>query len=147
MSVVSRGRVLLQKGYGLAQLEPRRAVDPEKTLFRIASISKTFTYIMAMQLKAEGRLDLDARADAYLPDALKFDGDGFAPPRIIDLMQHTAGFEDSGRRIHPRKCVDQVLDANLARSVGESDVECIIAALQHGLVDPDGLARLRVLGH
>ncbi|BCW90301.1 Putative D-alanyl-D-alanine carboxypeptidase [Alphaproteobacteria bacterium SO-S41] len=95
VAVVGRDGVLLEKGYGFAALEPRRAVDPAKTLFRIASISKTFTYIMAMQLKAEGKLDLNAPADTYLPDALKFTGDGFSPPRVIELMQHTAGFEDS----------------------------------------------------
>lgn len=95
VAVVSRDGVILEKGYGIESLEPRRPVDPARSMFRIASISKTFTYVMAMQLAAEGRLDLNAPADAYLPDALKFAGDGFAVPRVIDLMQHTAGFEDS----------------------------------------------------
>ncbi len=95
VSVVSRDGVLLEKGYGISQLEPRGAVDPALSQFRIASISKTFTYVMAMQLAAEGKLDLQAPADTYLPDALKFAGDGFEAPRVIDLMQHTAGFEDS----------------------------------------------------
>ncbi|MFT3809485.1 MAG: serine hydrolase [Micropepsaceae bacterium] len=95
VAVVGRDGVLMEKGYGLASLEPRQDVDPALTQFRIASISKTFTYVMAMQLAAEGKLDLQAPADTYLPDALKLAGDGFAPPRVIDLMQHTAGFEDS----------------------------------------------------
>lgn len=95
VAVVARDGVLMQKGYGFAALNPERAVDPDKTLFRIASISKTFTYTMAMQLVAEGKLKLDAPADDYLPDTLKFAGDGFPIPKLQDLMQHTAGFEDS----------------------------------------------------
>lgn len=95
VAVVRGDQVLLQKGYGIAALDPKRAVDPQTTLFRIASISKTFTYVMAMQLAAEGRLKLDAPADDYLPDTLKFAGDGFPVPTVLDLMQHSAGFEDS----------------------------------------------------
>lgn len=95
VAVVGRDGVILEKGYGIESLEPRRPVDPARSQFRIASISKTFTYVMAMQLAAEGRLDLSAPADAYLPDALKFEGDGYAVPSVLDLMQHTAGFEDS----------------------------------------------------
>lgn len=95
VAVVRGDQVLLQKGYGIAALEPRRIVDPQTTLFRIASISKTFTYVMTMQLVSEGKLKLDAPVDDYLPDSLKFAGDGFAVPKVIDLLQHSAGFEDS----------------------------------------------------
>lgn len=95
VAVVSRDGVILEKGYGFSAIGPERSVDAKTTQFRIASISKTFTYLLAMQLVDEGRLRLDAPADDYLPDALKFAGGGFPVPRLIDLMQHTAGFEDS----------------------------------------------------
>ena len=44
VTVVRDGRVILLKGYGQANANGRR-VDPDHTLFRIASISKTFTWI------------------------------------------------------------------------------------------------------
>src|SRR5207249_2630658 len=42
VSVVQNGQVVLKKGYGYASLSPARPVDPDRTLFRIGSISKTF---------------------------------------------------------------------------------------------------------
>ena len=45
---VQNGQVVLKKGYGFADLSPARRVDRDKTLFRIGSISKTFTWIALM---------------------------------------------------------------------------------------------------
>ena len=79
--------------YGTANFETGEPVTPE-TLFRIASISKTFVWTAVMMLVDEGRLDLDADVNLYLknitiPDA--FD----APVTLNDLMAHRAGFEDT----------------------------------------------------
>jgi CubicO group peptidase (beta-lactamase class C family) len=54
-------------GYGFADVETGRAPDA-RTLFRIASISKTFTATAIMQLRDEGRLHLDDPAVAFLPE-------------------------------------------------------------------------------
>ena len=40
VSVVQNGQVLLKKGYGFASVEPDRAVDPDRTLFRVGSIPR-----------------------------------------------------------------------------------------------------------
>jgi CubicO group peptidase (beta-lactamase class C family) len=45
VSIVQDGRIVLNKGYGFASLDPVRPVDPDTTLFRIGSITKTFTWI------------------------------------------------------------------------------------------------------
>lgn len=95
VAVVDRSGVRLLRGYGQAAFDPARAVDPDTTLFRLGSISKTFTYIAAMQLVEQGRLDLDAEANRYLPPELQLPDDGYAPVRVRHLMEHTAGFEDS----------------------------------------------------
>src|SRR6056297_3537749 len=50
LSVVKDGKVLLSKGYGYADLEKRKPVDPERTLFRPGSVSKLFTWTAVMQL-------------------------------------------------------------------------------------------------
>ncbi|PZQ09590.1 MAG: hypothetical protein DI564_17550 [Rhodanobacter denitrificans] len=95
VAVVDRDGVRLLRGYGQAAFDPARPVDPDTTLFRLGSISKTFTYIAAMQLVEQGRLDLDAEANRYLPPELQLPDDGYAPVRVRHLMEHTAGFEDS----------------------------------------------------
>ena len=118
VSVTDRNRPLLLRGYGISGENPARAVDPDSTLFRIGSISKTFTYVAAMQLVAEHKLDLDAPVDDYLPPVLKTDTQRYPPIRIWNLMTHTAGFEDAVLSAHmfygdPRN-VPQ-LDVYLAR--------------------------------
>jgi CubicO group peptidase (beta-lactamase class C family) len=55
---VSGGEIALARGFGVAQLEPRRPVDPDRTVFRLASVSKTVTATAALQLVERGRLDL-----------------------------------------------------------------------------------------
>lgn len=94
IAVVQNGQVVLKKGYGVASLKERRAVDPDKTLFRVASISKTFTWIALMNEIEAGRMRLDGPVNLYLPEPLQVRGKDKAPVRLRDLMTHTAGFED-----------------------------------------------------
>lgn len=95
VAVVGRDGIRLLRGYGQAAFDPPQPVDPETTMFRLGSISKTFTYIAAMQLVEQGRLDLEAEANRYLPADLQLPDDGYPPVRVRHLMEHTAGFEDS----------------------------------------------------
>ena len=93
--VVQNGQVVMKKGYGLSQASPARAVDPDQTLFRLASISKTLTWIAIMQQVEAGKVRLDAPINTYLPEALQIPDKGFSRPiRVRDLMAHTTGFED-----------------------------------------------------
>jgi len=39
----SEGLIANARGFGAAQLEPRRPVYPDRTVFRLASVSKTIT--------------------------------------------------------------------------------------------------------
>lgn len=94
VAVVDAEGPLLLRGYGFAGLDPERPVG-ERSLFRIGSVSKTFTYLEALKLADAGRLTLDAPANDYLPPSLRLPEDGYAPVRVRHLMTHTAGFEDS----------------------------------------------------
>lgn len=95
VAVVKDGRALLVKGYGIDAIGPRRHVDPARSLFRLGSISKTFTWLSLLQLAERGRIDLDHPINDYLPDPLDIADDRFERPiRIVDLMNHTPGFED-----------------------------------------------------
>ncbi|WP_421738637.1 serine hydrolase domain-containing protein [Caulobacter sp.] len=94
IAVVQNGQVILKKGYGVASLKDRRAVDPDQTLFRIASISKTFTWIALMNEIEAGRMRLDGPVNLYLPEPIQIRGKNQAPILLRHLMTHTPGFED-----------------------------------------------------
>ena len=95
VAVVQNGQTVLKKGYGAASLSPVRKVDPDTTLFRVGSISKTFTWIALMREVDAGRIRIDAPVNLYLPERLQIRDQGFrAPILMVNLMDHSAGFED-----------------------------------------------------
>jgi CubicO group peptidase (beta-lactamase class C family) len=108
IAVVNGDKVVFTKGYGYADIEKRRKVDPDKTLFRIASISKLFTWTAVMQLAEEGKLDLNADVNTYLKD-VKIPAGYDKPVTLQNLLTHTPGFEDyvlglfahSPKEMHP----------------------------------------------
>src|SRR5688572_30001348 len=95
LSVVKDGQVVLVKGYGYADLDKRLRVDGEQTLFRPGSTSKLFTWTAVMQLVEQGKLDLDADVNQYIPDFKLPEAFG-KPITLRNLMTHTAGLEDGG---------------------------------------------------
>src|SRR4051812_37204163 len=97
VSVVKDGALFFTKGYGYADVERRKPVNPERTLFRIGSVSKVFTWTAVMQLAEDGRLDLDADVNRYLD--FKIAPTYAAPITLRTLLTHTAGFEDDSRDI------------------------------------------------
>jgi CubicO group peptidase (beta-lactamase class C family) len=100
VAVVKDGETVLVKGYGIDSVDPRREVDPTRSLFRIGSISKTFTWLSLMQLAERGKLEITDPVNDHLPDALDIPDQGFEQAiRIVDLMNHTAGFEDILQRL------------------------------------------------
>lgn len=93
LAVVKDGRIFFSKGYGYADVNERKPVNPEKTLFRPGSVSKLFTWTAVMQLVEEGKIDLDADINIYLRD-FKIPDTYPEPVTMTHLMTHTAGFED-----------------------------------------------------
>jgi CubicO group peptidase (beta-lactamase class C family) len=95
LSVVQNGQVILKKGYGVSSVAPARAVDPDRTLFRVGSISKLFTWIAVMKEVERGHMRLDAPVNLYLPEALQVKDQGYQRQVLLrDLLSHSAGFED-----------------------------------------------------
>jgi CubicO group peptidase (beta-lactamase class C family) len=93
VSVVQDGQLVVKKGYGFAG--PGRPVDPDATLFRLGSISQTFTWMALMKDAEAGRIRLDAPANLFLPEGVQIKDQGFRRPVLVsDLMGHTAGFSD-----------------------------------------------------
>jgi CubicO group peptidase (beta-lactamase class C family) len=95
--VVKDGRVVLQKGYGYADVAAGKPVDPQRTLFRPGSISKLFTWTAVMQLVEQGKLDLDRDVNEYLDFEIP-PRDG-KPVTLRNIMTHTGGFEETARAL------------------------------------------------
>jgi D-alanyl-D-alanine carboxypeptidase len=72
---------------GVADVRTGRTV-PIDGRFRIGSMTKTFTAVVALQLAAEGRLDLDRTVQHYLPDLLPA---GTAPITVRQVLNWTSG--------------------------------------------------------
>lgn len=95
VAVVDAQGPLLLRGYGLASQQPARPVTADASLFRIGSVSKTFTYLEALKLIDAGKLKLDTPVNDYLPADLKLPDDGYKPVLVRHLLTHTAGYEDT----------------------------------------------------
>jgi CubicO group peptidase (beta-lactamase class C family) len=66
VAIVKNNRVILRRGYGLADLENQVPATAD-TVYRIASAAKSLTAVAAMQLAEKGKLDLDAPVQKYAP--------------------------------------------------------------------------------
>lgn len=101
VAVVKDGQLLTARGYGFTDAERRQPVQADRTLFRVGSISKLFTWVAVMQLVEQGQLDLDADVQRYLDFPLPpapAGADGRSPAITLrHLASHTAGFEDGYR--------------------------------------------------
>jgi CubicO group peptidase (beta-lactamase class C family) len=91
--LVKDGRILYQRGYGFTNLTSRQPVDPERTIWRIGSISKVFTATAIVQLADRGRLTLAEDVNRYLT-RLRVPATFSEPVRFTHLLTHTAGFDE-----------------------------------------------------
>jgi CubicO group peptidase (beta-lactamase class C family) len=92
VAVVKDDGVLVQSGYGYANVAKHVRMDPEATELRIGSTSKLFTWTAVMQLVEQGKLDLNRNVDDYLD--FKVSAASGRPVTLLDLMNHTGGFEE-----------------------------------------------------
>jgi CubicO group peptidase (beta-lactamase class C family) len=91
VSVISKNDLLFLKGYGHADKEIQTDVTPF-TLFRVGSVSKVFTGIAIMQLVEQGKIDLDAPLENYLPGfGYKTHYPDADPITVRTLMTHQSG--------------------------------------------------------
>ncbi|UJR18716.1 hypothetical protein I4U23_005623 [Adineta vaga] len=67
--VINATHTLYEQGFGYQSLSPPQMMDVEKSIFSVASISKTFIATAVMQLVEEERVDLDADINQYLSES------------------------------------------------------------------------------
>lgn len=91
--IVEDGSLVTVKGQGVQDPATGRPVDAD-SLFRIASMSKAFTALAILRLRDEGRISLDALAEAYVPEMKRwtYPTSDSRRIRVRDLVNHSAGF-------------------------------------------------------
>ncbi|WP_036156269.1 serine hydrolase domain-containing protein [Maribacter forsetii] len=87
ITVLKEGKSVFQKGYGNANIGEKQYIDPKKSIFRIASVSKPIAATALAHMVQEGLIDLDESYYTYLPDYPKKEWDF----TIRQLASHTAG--------------------------------------------------------
>jgi CubicO group peptidase (beta-lactamase class C family) len=134
LAVVADGELAGTRGYGAAQLDPRRPVEPERTLFRVASVSKLVTATAVMQLVEQGRLDLHRDVNEYLREFRLPARHGTIT--LHHLLTHTAGFDERLTGMAARSTAEQQpLRDYLARSMPPTFIEPgrVLSYSNHGL--------------
>ncbi|GLZ29998.1 serine hydrolase [Lentzea sp. NBRC 105346] len=89
---VTNGRDRVLARSGVAKLDTDEPV-PLNGRFRVGSITKTFVSVVLLQLNAEGKLDLDAPVDKYLPGLID------KTITVRQVLQHTSGLYDYTRAL------------------------------------------------
>jgi CubicO group peptidase (beta-lactamase class C family) len=92
LAVIKDGRIVLSRGYGLANVELQVPVKPGTT-FQSGSVGKQFTATAVMMLVAEGKLNLDDRITKYFPGSPP----SWKPITVRHLLTHTGGMTDYPR--------------------------------------------------
>jgi len=92
LGLTDSGKTLRIASYGFADVDKRIAVN-ERHLFQIGSITKSFVALVLLQMRDEGRLDLQTPVIDYLPQ-LPIDA-RFGPITIHHLLTHTSGLPDN----------------------------------------------------
>src|ERR1017187_1098425 len=113
--VIKRGKVVLPKGYGLANLEEKVPCGTN-TNFRLASVTKQFTAMAVMILAERKQLSLDERLTDFFPE---FPAYG-SQITVRHLLTHTSGLIDY-EDVIPKGTEIPVLDRDVLRLLMQQD--------------------------
>jgi N-acyl-D-amino-acid deacylase len=101
LAVARDGKLLYARGFGYADVDKKEEMKAD-ALFRISSISKTFTAVAIMQLVERGKLKLDDKVMTVLGlqpplRVFKFD-ERWKKITIRNLLEHRAGWDSNKSR-------------------------------------------------
>jgi CubicO group peptidase (beta-lactamase class C family) len=89
LAVARAGRIIYEKGYGLADIEQSVSITPQ-SVFDIGSTSKQFTAASILLLEKQGKLSVNDDIRKYLPEIPDY-GHKIT---ILHLLNHTSGLRD-----------------------------------------------------
>ncbi len=169
VAIVKDGQVLLERGWGVRELDQAGAVDAH-TLFAIASNTKAFTAAALSMLADEGALSMDDPVVRHLPWFRMSDPYVTAHMRVADLLTHRSGLglgagdllfwpgtdyttAEVARRLaqvplrhgfRERYAYDNILYAVATLVVEEVSGQSYAQFLQQRIFDPLGMAGTRI---
>lgn len=93
--IIVDGQLVHVGVHGLRDVASGAAVESD-SVFRIASMTKSFTALAILQLRDAGRLSLDDPAEKYLPELRRWRYPSTDSPKLTirDLLTHSAGFPE-----------------------------------------------------
>jgi CubicO group peptidase (beta-lactamase class C family) len=122
VGIVVGNELIYAKGFGVRDRETNAPVDPD-TVFRIASMTKSFTGLAILKLRDEGKLSLEDPVTKYIPELARlkpFSRDS-APITVREILSHSAGFPEDNAWGDPRlEMTDQEFSAMLRRGLAFS---------------------------
>ena len=93
--VFDESGIIYEGYYGYSDMEAGILAD-EETVYEWGSTSKLLVWVSVMQLKEQGKLDLETDIREYLPDGfltkLQYEDETIT---MLNLMNHDAGFQES----------------------------------------------------
>ena len=93
IAIVKDTTILFSKGYGYADIENKKPFDPDKTIFRTASVCKVVVATVLMQLKEKNLIDFNTDINKYLKQ-FKIEDKFGKPITAANLLTHTPGLDD-----------------------------------------------------
>jgi CubicO group peptidase (beta-lactamase class C family) len=95
MGIIVDGELVWLRATGIADVQAKTTVTPE-SVFRIASMTKSFTAVAILQLRDAGKLSLDDPVSQYVPElaGLKYPTQDSPVLTIRHLLTHSEGFPE-----------------------------------------------------
>lgn len=121
MAIVQNGRVLSARGYGVTDVVSPQLVDTH-TVFRLASLSKSFAGTLTGLLVDDGSLRWDSKVADYVTDFQLSDPYATRQLTVADLLSHRTGL-----KVHNAFDKDIEADADymtVAHKLASAPMEC-----------------------
>jgi CubicO group peptidase (beta-lactamase class C family) len=114
--VVMDGKIVYNRGVGLANLEAKTPISPE-TNFRMASVSKQFTAMCILLLEKQKKLSVDDNLLKFFPD---FNQKVGKTVKLRHLLTHTSGILDYESLLPPTQ-KEQIFDGDVVNLLKPQD--------------------------
>lgn len=91
LAIVENGEIVYAQGYGFSDLE-NKIPATSTSIYRIGSITKSFTALSIMQLQTQGKLSVNDELKQHLPEfSIGFQNNQINPIYLRQVLAHTSG--------------------------------------------------------
>ncbi len=120
MAIVQNGQVMSARGYGITDVRAAEPVDAH-TVFRLASLSKSFAGTITGLLVSEGALRWDSKLTDYMPTFQLSDPYAAQRVTVADLLSHRVGLTHN---TYDRDLEGNAEYVNLVQKLANAPMSC-----------------------